>query len=276
MKMPKITILFFVALFLLLSNVSNSQVTYTSSKLKPAAFIIEWDFSFNQPLPNAYGDLGDMFTFKNYGLKFGVGSHINMKLSTDKKGRIRPYVSLGYDLLMNNNGNQAYIGANTTNAYPFTGDSTGSPVPGTSKIWMHVFNAALGFEYAFTNKTKWTPYLNLDLGLNMIFGTYKQTPNSVPVNTVPGEIAFTIKQAARFGGSIGAGVDGRVTRFFGVAAGFRYRLANLTKSSSLSTDLNKFELNDAADASLNNNLTSGRTIGYLTFYLGAAFYIGKK
>ncbi len=276
MKIPKITFLFFAALFLLLPNVSNSQVTYTYSKLKPPAFIVEWDFGYNQPLPNAYGDLGDLFTFKNYGLKFGLGSHITLKLPTDKLGRIRPYFSLGYDLLMNNSGNMAYIGANTTNSYPYTGDATGSPVSGSSKIWMHVFNGSLGFEYAFTNKTKWTPYVNLDMGLNMIFGTYRQTPDVPATGTPAGEISFTIKQAARFGGSIGAGVDGRVTRVFGVAFGFRYRLANISKSSSLSTDLNKFELNDAADATLNNNLNSSRSIDYLTFYLGATFYIGKK
>jgi hypothetical protein len=272
----KFTIFFLLLFSLFALNNSIAQVQTTSSKFKPAAFIVEWDFSYNQPLPNAFGDLGDMFTFKNYGLKFGLGSHINMKLSTDKRGRIRPYVSLGYDLLMNNNGAQAYIGANSTYHYPFTGDSTGSPIAGTSKIRMHVFSGALGFEYAFTNKTKWTPYVNLDLGLNMIFGTYTQTPNAVAAGNTPGEITFTIKQTARFGGSIGAGVDGRLTRVFGVALGFRYKLANINKSSSLSTDLNKFELNDAANTALNNNLNNGRTIDYLTFYIGAAFYIGKK
>lgn len=270
MNILKSTILLFAVITLLLSNVSNSQVTYTSSKLKPAAFIVEWDFNYNQPLPQAFGDLADFFTFKSYGLKYGIGTHINMKLSTDKKGRIRPYASLGYDLMMNTNGNQAYIGANITTQYPFSGSATGSPVAGTSKIWMNVFSGALGFEYAFTNRTKWTPYLNLDLGLNMIFGIYRQ-------QAVGGqEITFTIKQAARFGSSLGAGVDGRLTRAFGVAFGFKYRLANINRSSSLSSELNKFELDDAANTSLNSNLTSGRTIHYLTFYIGAAFYIGRK
>jgi hypothetical protein len=76
---------------------------------------------------------------------------------------------------------------------------------------------------------------------------------------------------------VGAGVDGRLTRVFGVAFGFKYRMPNLLgQESKLSTELNKFELNDKADASLNSLMTKNRFMSYLNFYLGATFYIGRK
>lgn len=276
MKLFKITIFTIALLFLFSTATSFSQVK-TVSKIKPAAFIIEWDFSYNQALPSMRGEIADFFTFKNYGVKYGVGSHINFKYSTDKKGRIRPYASLGYDMLINTNDNYAYIPANTTLSFPDANGSSYSEVPGKSRMWIHLFNASLGFEYAFTNKTKWTPYVNTDIGLNVIFGSYRQTPTSVAPPNVPGEITFTIKSAPRFGFGFGAGVDGRVTRIFGVAFGVKFKMPNLIgQESKLSTDLNKFELNDKTDVSINSLMTKNRLMNYLNFYIGATFYIGKK
>jgi opacity protein-like surface antigen len=277
MKFTKFTILFTFLFCFFLSNAAHSQIKTTSSRFKPASIIVELTFKYDQPLPNMYGDMVEFFQFKNYGVKYGTGAQINIKMTADKKGRIRPYLTLGYDLFLNSDKSNAFIPNNTTTYFPFTGDSTAYPVPGTSKMWLHDFNIGLGFEYAFINKTKWTPYLNLDLGMNIMFGTYRQNPVSVPPNQVPGEISFTINSATRFGVGVGAGVDGRVTRGFGITFGIKYRMPNLVgQDSKKSTEVNKFELNDQKNTSLNNNLTKNRIMSFLSFYLGAAFYIGRK
>src|SRR5664279_3386878 len=101
MKFTKSTVLFFTIGLFLISGISFSQVTITTSRLKPAAVIVEMVFDYNQPLPSMYGDMADFFTFKNYGVKVGTGAHFNVKLTADKKGKIRPYFTIGYDLFLN-------------------------------------------------------------------------------------------------------------------------------------------------------------------------------
>ncbi|MBZ0201687.1 MAG: hypothetical protein IT281_09485 [Ignavibacteria bacterium] len=259
----------FLLSFLVASSSSFSQTKTVTNKLKkPAAFMIEWNFSYSQPLPNMSGDVGEQFTFKNYGVKMGFGTQIYMKLNTEKKGRIRPYFMLGYDLFMNSDNSTAFIGANILNKWP---DIIGS-TPGKSKMYLHNFSAAVGFEYAFVNKSTWTPYANFDFGLNILFGTYKQTPNSTG-----GEVSFTYKQAPRLGIGFGGGVNGRLTKAFGLAIGVKYKLPNLLLKDSKSTnEQNKLNINDKEDASLSSNLTKDRTMMYLQFYVGATFFIGRK
>lgn len=277
MRFRSVTVFIFVLSFLITANSGFTQVKTTSSRLKPASVIVELVFDYNQPLPSMYGDMADFFKFKSYGLKFGTGAHINVKISADKKGKIRPYLTLGYDLFLNSDDKNSYLSNNTTNFFPFQGDSTYASTPGTSKLWLHVFDAGLGFEYAFMNKTKWTPYLGLDLDMNIMFGSYRQNPISTTGNVPPGEITFTIKSGTRFGFGFGGGVDARVTRAFGITMGFKYRMANLLgQDSKLSTDVNKFELNDKANTNLNSNLSKNRFMNYLAFYLGASFYLGRR
>ena len=268
MKLTKFTILVLMLAFFAVNSTEAQVKTKSSYLKKPASFMIEFDFSFSQPLPQMMGEMGEQFTFKNYGVKYGVGSQIYFKLTADKKGKIRPYFSLGYDLFLNSDDNTAYIAANVTNNWPANVTSA----PGKSKMYLHNFNASLGFEYAFVNKTRWTPYTNFDIGMNILFGTYKQT-----LATSTEEIAFTYKSATRLGLGLGAGVNGRVTKGFGVAIGIKFRLPNLLlKDSKLSTEVNKFEINDKEDAGLTPGVTKDRNMMYLQFYLGAAFYIGRK
>lgn len=265
----KIFTIFLLLVSFLVSSASFSQTKTTTSKLKrPAAFMIEWNFSYSQPLPSLAGDVGEQFTFKNYGVKTGFGTQIYMKLNTEKKGRLRPYIMFGYDLFMNSDNSTAYIKANILPQWPDTLSST----PGKSKMYLHNFSAALGFEYAFVNKSTWTPYANFDFGLNMLFGTYRQTPNSTGV-----EVSYTYKQAPRLGIALGGGVNGRLTKAFGLAIGVKYKLPNLLmKDSKRSTEVNKLELNDKEDTGLSSSLSKDRTIMYLQFYVGATFFIGKK
>jgi hypothetical protein len=267
--MTKFTVFLFMFVFLFAAS-SNSQVKTKSSSLKkPAAFLIEWNFSFSMPLPNMSGDMGEQFTFKNYGVKSGFGSQVYLKLVTNKKGTIRPYLTLGYDLFLNSD-NNAYIPSNVLNSWP--SDTSIRSVSGTSKMFLHNFSAALGFEYAFVNKTKWVPYVNFDFGLNMLFGTYRQTPSSSGT-----EVSYTYKQAPRLGIGLGAGVNGRLSRIIGLAIGVRYKLPNLMlKDSKKSTEVNKLEINDKEDTGLSPNLSKDRNMMYLQIYAGITFFIGKK
>jgi len=280
MKHRTSSFLLLVCFSLLFINYSSSQTASSTSSnavvFKPASFIVQLDFSFAQPLPNLYGPVGDFFQFKDYGVKAGVGSRITFKYPADKKGRLRPYLAIGYDLFLGSDNSTAWIGDNTTTSFPYSGDSVGTSTPGVSNIWIHHFSLQAGFEYAFTNKTRWTPFVDADLGWNLIFGTYRQTPISVPAIQTPGQISFTIKSANRFGFSIGSGVEGRVARPFGVVMGLRYTLPNVTKSSEISTEVNKFALNDAQNTSLNAYQNKSRNMDYLSVYAGVIFYMGKK
>lgn len=275
-----ITSFLLLGLMMVFTTHSFSQIkkTYTTKKLKPASFIVTLDFSYGLPLQELRGEMGEQFSFKNYGTKFGVGGHLNYKLIVGKKGEMRPYITTGYTLFTNSDDNNAYLKYNETRLWPDT--ATINPVAGKSKLYFHIFTAALGFEYAFigkNSKSKWTPYINADFALNVLFGTYKQTPNSVPAGFTSGEIPFTYKSATRFGISAGIGVDGRLTKSVGINIGVKYRIANLIGKESKSTgEINKWELNDKAATNLTSQLSKNRNIGYINFYLGAAFYIGKK
>ena len=271
MKITKFTILLMLVSVILVGSLQSQVKTKTTSYWKkPAGFIIEWNFSYSQPLPNMMGDMGEQFSFKNYGVKTGFGSQIYFKLVTDKKGRIRPYMTLGYDLFLNTDDNNVYIPANVLTEWP--SDPSVGTASGKSKMYLHNFSAAVGFEYAFFNKTRWTPYTNFDFGLNMIFGTYKQTPNSTGQ-----EVSLPDKNARRLGLGLGAGVQGRLTKNFGVSFGVKYKLPNLLlKDSKKSTEVNKMYINDKEDVALSPNLSKDRNMMYLQIYVGATFFIGKK
>lgn len=272
MRITKFTILLIlVSVFLVGSLQSQVKTKTTSYWKKPAAFIIEWNFSYSQPLPNMSGEMGEQFKFKNYGVKTGFGSQIYFKLTTDKKGRLHPYFTLGYDLFLNTDNTAAYIPANILNQWP-QDSSVNTSVSGKSKMYLHNFSAAVGFEYAFYSKTKWTPYVNFDFGLNMLFGTYKQTPSSTGQ-----EVSYTYKNAPRLGLGLGAGVNGRLTKNFGIAIGVKYKLPNLLlKDSKSSTEVNKMYINDKEDIALSPNLSKDRNMMYLQLYVGATFFIGRK
>lgn len=272
MKTNYIKAIVIVLIFCLPSLVS-SQVKYSTAKFKPPQVNIELLFSYQQPLPNMYGDLSGFFNFTNYGVKTGmIGSQLNVKLSADKKGKLRPYVSLGYNLFYGKNNSTAFIDSNIINSgYPLTGSTLYRTIPGSSKIYLHIFNAGLGFEYAFMNKTRWTPHIDAELDINMIFGTYKQTPYN------SGEASFTIKNAIRFGFGAGGGVQVRISKAFGLSFTTKYKFANiLGKQSERIYEQNKMELLDKANTGINGNLSKDRHIQYIEIMLGASFYIGKK
>jgi hypothetical protein len=275
-NITKILIVFMISVFLL-PAFSQAQIkTYTYKKFKPPAVSVELLFNYSQPIAHLFSDITRFFSFDGYGVKTGFGSEINVKLSADKKGRITPYATLGYNLFLGS-GDNAYIDSNIMNIYPLKGSSIYGPVSGTSKMFIHDFNFGLGFSYTFVNKTRWTPFLGADLDMHLLFGTYRQTPNTVVGPGTTAEVSYTMKQAVRFGFGIGGGVSLRVSQPVGFVFETKYKFANLlAKDSQVSTEVNKFYLNDQKNTDLNTNLVKDRQIDYLQFSLGIAFYIGKK
>jgi hypothetical protein len=272
----KITKSVFVVLLVLflLPVVSEAQIKkYSTRKFRPPAVSVELLFNYSQPIAHLFSDMDRFFSFDGYGVKTGLGSEINVKIHADKKGRITPYATLGYNLFMGSSDN-AYIDSNILNKYPLEGSRLYGANGGTSKMFIHDFSFGLGFSYTFVNKTRWTPFLGADLDMHVLFGTFRQTP-SVGPNT--DEISYTLKEALRFGFGIGGGVSLRVSKPIGFVFETKYKFANLLgKDSKISNELNKFYLLDKKDTDLNTNLVKDRQIDYLQFSLGIAFYIGKK
>lgn len=267
-----------IALFLF-PVYSNAQIKkYRTKKYRPSQVTVEVLFNYGQPIPHLYSDVGRFFSFEGYGVKYGFGSEINVRLVTNKKGTLMPYATLGYNLFLGSDGSTAYLDSNILNTFPLPGNGTYGTVSGSSKMLLHNFNFGLGFSYAFANKTRWTPFVGADLDMNILFGTYRQTPNTVvgTVNTTS-EVSYTINQAVRFGFALGGGIHLRVSKYVGFLFETKYKFTNLLgKDSKVSTELNKMYLNDKKDTDINYNLTKDRQIDYLQFSLGIAFYIGRK
>jgi hypothetical protein len=270
-------IFFIIAVFFITSNI-DSQVKYSSrKKFKPTRVNVEVLFNYSQPLPNMFGEVKDFFNFSSYGVKTGFGGQINVKLATNKKGTIRPYATIGYSLFLGNDNNTAYIDSNVIQSgYPLQNNLQFSSTPGTSKIYLHIFNAGLGFGYDFINKTRWTPFLGIETNLNIIFGTYRQHPFQTKGGVGPIEVSFTIKQTARFGFGFASGINLRIHKLIGFNFAAKYKFANLFGIASRRiSELNNMELLDKSDPSIHSSLTKSRSIQYLEFGLGISFHIGK-
>ncbi|MGH2574135.1 MAG: hypothetical protein ACRDFC_00380 [Ignavibacteria bacterium] len=267
--------------FFLSPDFSNAQIIKSKRKFRPALITFEFLATYNQPLPNLYGDVAEFFTFRNYGVQFGYGAQLNIKLSANKKGTNRPYLSLGYANFIGRDNNRAYIDSNIiAYGYPLPGSQQYSSTDGKSKIFLHNFNAGVGFEYAFMNKTRWTAFLGAEVDLNVIFGTYRQDPGTVRGNNPAGEVSFTIKQAARFGFAVGGGVQLRIHKNVGFIFSTKYKLTNVlgkdSKRTEASFDLNKMNLLDKSASDLNTMLNKDRNINYFEFGLGIAFFAGRR
>ncbi len=269
---PKLVIFLCLAIFIsiLSPSTSESQILKTSSKWKSPFLTIEIAGSYNLPIQESKGDLGDFFRFKNYGTSLGWGAQFNFKFGLGPKGTYRPYIFLGYSQLHGSNDDSAYIGSNyINNGYPLKG----SQVYGTPP------NSSTKGKYAFTEvdrkKRAFIPFIGTEFFISIITGKYKQTPVSAPYS--PGvETPYIIKTDVRFGIGAGAGMDMRFTQAFGMVVGFKYKLSNLIgKTSDYLLEENKMNLLDKGDTSINTNLKENRNIGFFEFYLGATFFIGK-
>ncbi len=277
---------FLILLFIIFSSSLAYSQTAAAPKFKTPFVNVDVLFSYSQPFPNFYGNVQDFFDFKNYGVKYGLGAQINVKLAANKKGTIKPYASISYNLFLGSDNSNTFIDSNIISGiYPLPGSKktySGNPISGTSKMYIHDFAFAGGFEYDFMNKTRWTPYLGAEVSMNVLFGTYRQTPNQVIGSaTLPGtQVSYTINSVVRMGFGIAAGLYLRISQPIAFTFATKYKFANLIgKSSDLTTgaaDLNKMNLNDKAATDLNTNLSKSRNIDFMEFLLGISFNIGKR
>lgn len=274
MKFKFFTLFFFFFFFV----VSNSY----SQKWKSPIFSLEAAGSFDLPLQESKGNVGDFMQFKNYGTSIGWGAQFNFKFGLGNLGQYRPYLTLGYAQLEGRDDNFAYIDSNEiAHGYPLKGSQTYGSTPGSSKIILRNPYVGLGFEYAFTyadkKKRSFIPFIGIELLLNVISGIYRQTPINTPTGQFAGQtVPFTIKTDVRMGIGGGAGADWRFTKVFGITFGLKYKIANLIgQKSDYLLEENKMNLLDQAATQLNTNLNKNRNIGYMEFYLGACFFFGK-
>jgi len=277
-----------ICLFIILSFLSHSvlfsQISYTSgSSWKAPFFTIEAAGSYDAPVQDAAGKVADFFTFKNYGTGIGWGAQFNFKFGLGPEAQYRPYLTLGYAQLQGSDDSKAYIADNEiAHGYPLTGSQLFTSTTGTSAIILRNPYVGAGFEYAFTSadykKRQWIPFFGVEMVANIITGVYRQTPTVSTQPQLSGvEITYTIKTDVRVGIGMGAGLDLRLTKGFGLVTGFKWKYANLIgKKSDFLLEENKMNLLDAGAQNLNTYLANDRNIGYVEIYLGVSFYVGKS
>lgn len=228
--------------------------------------------------------MGDFFRFQNYGTSVGWGGQFNFKFGLGPKGTYRPYIFLGYAQLQGSDDQFAYIKSNyinPTEGYPRPNNLLEDSTTGSSTMVMRIPYVGLGFEYAFTEvdrkKRQFIPFVGVEFFVDVITAMYRQIQKP-PVGVGSDvETPFTIKSDVRLGIGAGTGADVRFTPNFGMTFGFKYKYANLIgKKSVFLREENKMNLLDAADPTINSALSGNRNIGFLEFYLGAAFYIGSS
>jgi hypothetical protein len=279
MKLTKFTVLFLLLSFVVI-NTANAQVKTKSKNWKSATFTIEIAPHYTLPLQEAKGNVGDLFQFKNYGMKMGWGATFNFKFGLGPQGQYRPYLSLGYTQMQNKDDNFAYIKSNyINNGYPYP-SGTDTAVSGKSEIFLRIPSIAAGFEYAFTNvdkkKRMWYPHIGVEFLMSVIAGTYRQTSSNVTIDPNL-ETSYTIKSDVRVGFGAGLGATIRLGKSAGITFGGKYKLYNLIgKKSDFLKEPNKMNILDKAATSLNSNLSKDRNIGALEFYIGATIFLGKS
>ena len=280
MIFKRFTILFLLVIF---TSSLHSQINYTSSKWKAPFFTIEAAGSYDLPIQDASGNVGDFFKFKNYGTSLGWGAQFNLKFGLGDKGIFRPYITLGYAQLEGRDDNFAFIDSNEiAYGYPLKGTQLYDSTAGSSKIIMRNPYIGLGFEFAWTDidkkKRSIIPFFGFEMLMNVLTGVYRQTPLKAAghpnFDNLP--VTYTIKTGIRVGIGVSLGADWRLTKGFGITFGTKYKFANLMgKSSDFLLEENKMNILDEGAQSLNNNLNTSRNIGYFEFYLGASFFVGK-
>lgn len=280
MKFFKFTVL---ALLIFIVGISSSQVK-KSTGWKSPTFTIDILGSYVLPLQEAKGNnIGEFFTFKNFGTKYGWGAQFNLKFGLGKQGQYRPYLTLGYSQLQNKDDATAYIKENIIkNGYPDP-DKQSIPAtgPGNSEIFLRIPYIGAGFEYAATavdkKKRMWYPFFGVEFLMSVITGVYRQTSDQAPSINSPGvETGYTIKSDVRIGLGGGIGATIRLGKSAGISFGGKYKLFNLIgKKSDFLKEENKMNLLDKSATDIHTQLSKDRNIGVLEFYLGATIFLGK-
>lgn len=239
-------------------------------------FILELAGSFDVPVGNAKGELGDFFKFQNYGLVYGIGFHFNMKYAATQK--LFPYFTAGFTHLQNDEDTISFIDSNLIrNGYPLPGNQIYNSTPGTSMLIIRNFYAGLGLQYFFNSSQPLMPFAGIEITYNYIIGFYEQNPKIVPGSEGVHKEIFDIKPASRIGIGINIGADYRLAENLGFVFGIKYSAANLLgKNSERTLEKNTIALLDKSAPELNSHLNKDRNIGYLQLYVGFSVFLGRK
>lgn len=281
MKFYRITVVLILFAFLG-TGLVNAQVKKTTAWKSPT-FTIDIVGNYSLPLQESKGSsIGDFFTFKNYGAKFGWGGSFNFKFGLGPQGQYRPYVTLGFTQLQNSDNSTAFIKDNIINSgYPFPNNFIPPSGPGSSEIFFRIPYIGAGFEYAVTTvdklKRKWYPFFGVEFLLSVISGIYRQISTTAPTPNSPNlETGYTIKSDVRMGIGTGMGATFRLGKSAGITFGGKYKLFNLIgKKSDFLQEQNKMNLLDKSASNLHTSLSKDRNLGALEFYLGATIFLGK-
>ncbi|HEY3250153.1 MAG TPA: hypothetical protein VGK25_03440, partial [Ignavibacteria bacterium] len=150
MRLYKFTVLILLLSFFGLGTI-NAQVK-KSVGWKSPLFTIDIAGGYSLPLQEAKGNnIGEFISFQNYGTKVGFGAQFNFKFGLGPRGQYRPYVTLGYTQLQNDDNSTAYIKENViNNGYPSPNNYIPPSGPGSSEIFLRIPYIGAGFEYAVT------------------------------------------------------------------------------------------------------------------------------
>ena len=274
----KTIIIYLILLMSLIVYTTYSQIPDTKKPYKSPKFIFELCGSFDDPTGSSNGNVKDFFSFKNYGLTYGLGFHFNMKYAADKKASLYPFISMGFTQLQNNDDEKSFIDSNIISAgYPPPGNLLYRSTPGSSVLFLRNFYAGAGLQYYFSTRYHILPFAGLELTFNYIWGSYVQNPRIVAGNNPGGQKTFDISGASRFGFGVNLGSEIRVNKYLGFVLGINYKFTNLLgKNSESSTEPNTINLLDNENTSLNSNLNSSRNIEHLEFFLGFVMFAGSK
>ena len=286
-KIKNVRVQFIIALVLIgfvFTNETPSQNRVPKTSYSPPGFVFELTGSYDVPVGDARGELRDFFTFKNYGLVYGIGFQLDIKYAAGKKGNLYPYFSAGFCQLQNDDFEHSYIDSNIISyGYPLPGNLTYNNTNGLSILGIRIIDLSLGLQYYFTSKHSLLPFAGFEVNYNYIWGFYEQTPITVPGNAGSHATMFEINPASRVGIGIGTGMNYRISNHLGFVFGMKYKIANLfgkksdkTQSSSINpADKNKMNLMDKSAPELNSNINTSRNISYLQFYIGFTVFAGS-
>jgi hypothetical protein len=281
MKISKFSVLIVLIAFFAFNSL-DAQVKTKARNWKSPTFTIDIVGGYALPLQEAKGnDIGEFFTFKNYGTKLGWGGGFNLKFGLGPQGQYRPYVTLGYTQMQNSDDQTAYIRSNwINNGYPLPNNQIPATGPGSSEMFLRIPYFGAGFEYAVTmadkKKRMWYPFFGVEFLMSVIAGTYRQISNTPGVQLSGLETSFTIKSDVRLGIGGGLGATIRFGKYAGITFGGKYKLYNLIgKKSDFLFEENKMNLLDKQATDLHTSLSEDRNIGCMEFYLGATIFLGK-
>lgn len=245
-------------------------------------FEIDVSGGFCLPLLKLRGSegLGGFWRFYNYGMSSGFGTSINTKMSvyTTKMTQLRIYLMLGYahfsteDNLAYNVGVVSYGWPSKSRNDPNTPFYAKDTV-GTSYLRLNMPNIALGLEYGVYTNRKNTSSFNfgIDFTAHIITGRAYETVG------FSGETFNTINSSLRFGFGANVAYSFKFDKYVGFHIGTRFTMPNLLgKSAETTNDPGYIKLLDGENSTVNPLLDGSRNMGYLNFFGGMSFYMGKR